>query len=190
MFRSRLSALLVLTVVFAADSLRAQSVPVVAISTEQIQAVLKTITAVQGDQQIRVVDLGPLNLAVGVLHRAKTTDTPGAVINGLLHTDVTETYVILSGGGTLVTGGTIVNGRAFPADNEVVTVLAGPSISGPIQNPAFRVVKTGDVIIIPAGTPHGWTAVADHVDYLSIRPDPKKVLPAGYVNPTIAPQPR
>lgn len=186
MFRRSCLAL-ILSLAAGVSSLWAQSpVPVVPISAEQIQAVVKTITAAQGDQQIRVVDLGAINLAVGVLHRAKTTDTPGAPINGLLHSDITETYVIISGGGTLVTGGTIANGRAFPADNEVVTVLAGPSVSGPIQNPTFRVVKTGDVIIIPAGTPHGWTAVADHVDYLSIRPDPKKVLPAGYVNPTIA----
>lgn len=27
----------------------------------------------------------------------------------------------------------------------------------------------------------------DHVTYLSIRPDPDKVLPAGWVNPVIAP---
>lgn len=157
----------------------------VAIDAAEVQRVLSTITAPQGDQQIKVVDMGRYNLAVGVLHRGKTTDAPGTPINGLAHAQVTETYVILSGEGTLVTGGTQANPRAFPADNEVVTTLAGPSTSGPIQNGTRRRVKTGDVIIIPAGVPHGWTEVPDHVDYLSVRPDQDKVLPAGYVHPTI-----
>ncbi len=173
--------------VAAVPGLAAQGPPTssVAIDVAEVQKVLSTITAPQGDQQIRVVDMGRYNLAVGVLHRGKTTDTPGAPITGLVHSQITETYVILSGEGTLVTGGSLQNPRAFPADNEVVTTLAGPSTAGPIQNGSMRRVKTGDVIIIPAGVPHGWTKVPDHVDYLSIRPDQDKVLPAGYVHPTI-----
>jgi hypothetical protein len=31
--------------------------------------------------------------------------------------------------------------------------------------------------------PHGFTEITDHIDYLSIRPDPNKVLEHGYVNP-------
>lgn len=173
--------------VLAGPVLSAQAPPhdAVAIDAAEVQRVLSTITAPQGDQQIKVVDMGRYNLAVGVLHRGKTTDTPGAPINGLVHAQVTETYVIISGEGTLVTGGTLANPRAFPADNEVVTTLAGPSTTGPIQNGTRRRVKTGDVIVIPAGVPHGWTEVPDHVNYLSVRPDQDKVLPAGYVHPTI-----
>jgi uncharacterized RmlC-like cupin family protein len=48
-----------------------------------------------------------------------------------------------------------------------------------------RVVGPGDIVIIPATVPHGWIDIADHVDYLSVRPDPDRVLPAGYVNPVI-----
>lgn len=169
----------------AAASAQAPPQAAIAIDIAEIQKVLATITAPQGDQQIRVVDMGRYNLAVGVLHRGKTTGAAGAPINGLVHSQVTETYVILSGAGTLVTGGSLANPRAFPADNEVVTTLAGPSTSGPIQNGTGRPVKTGDVIIIPAGVPHGWTNVPDHVDYLSIRPDQDKVLPAGYAHPLI-----
>ena len=43
----------------------------------------------------------------------------------------------------------------------------------------------GSALYIPAGVPHGWTDIADHVDYLSVRPDPDRVLPAGYVNPAL-----
>lgn len=183
--RTAVSAMVVASSLMATLGAQAPPKDSVAIDAAEVQRVLSTITALQGDQQITVVDMGKYNLAVGVLHRGKTTDTPAAPINGLVHSQVTETYVIISGEGTLVTGGTLANPRAFPADNEVVTTLAGPSTSGPIQNGTRRRVKTGDVIIIPAGVPHGWTEVPDHVDYLSVRPDQDKVLPAGYVHPTI-----
>ena len=49
---------------------------------------------------------------------------------------------------------------------------------------ALKVSQTGDIIIIPAGTPHGWSDIPDHVDYLSFRPS-QRVLTAGYVHPSI-----
>src|SRR5205823_6471869 len=52
------------------------------------------------DQQIRVVDIGKYNVAVGVLHRAgKARQT------AISHAQVTEIYHIISGSGTFVTGG-------------------------------------------------------------------------------------
>jgi quercetin dioxygenase-like cupin family protein len=45
-------------------------------------------------------------------------------------------------------------------------------------------VKAGDIIIIPAGVPHGWAEIPEHVDYLSFRPS-ARVLEAGYVNPAL-----
>jgi hypothetical protein len=106
---------------------------------------------------------------------------------GIAHDGQTETYIIVSGPGTLVTGGKIVNGRKSGPDSEVTKVLNGPSCSGTIAGTDVvkRQVKTGDIIIIPAGVPHGWTDIIDHVDYLSVRPDPERVLAAGYVNPAL-----
>ena len=43
-----------------------------------------------------------------------------------------------------------------------------------------KLVNVGDIIIIPAGTPHGWSNIPDHVDYLSFRPS-QSALTAGYV---------
>jgi uncharacterized RmlC-like cupin family protein len=65
--------------------------------------------------------------------------------------------------------------------------LNGPSCSGVIagDDVVKRVVNPGDIVIIPATVPHGWTDIADHVDYLSVRPDPDRVLPAGYVHPSL-----
>jgi len=107
-------------------------------------------------------------------------------VGGISHDDETETYIIVSGGGTLVTGGTIVNGARSGPESQVTKVLNGPSCSGQIVgNVTKKPVVPGDIIIIPFGVPHGWTDIADHVDYLSVRPDPDHVLQSGYVNPLI-----
>jgi hypothetical protein len=112
---------------------------------------------------------------------------PDGAVGGILHDHQTETYIIVSGGGTLVTGGHIVNGRRSAPDSDVTRVLNGPSCNGIIAGADVvrKVVKTGDVIIIPAGVPHGWTDIADHVDYLSVRPDPDRVLAKDYVHPAL-----
>jgi len=116
-----------------------------------------------------------------------TTIPAGATPGGISHDHQTETYIVVSGGGTLVTGGRIANGRKSAPESDVTKVLNGPSCSGAIvgDDVVKKVVKTGDIIIIPANVPHGWTEITDHVDYLSVRPDPDRVLPAGYVNPVI-----
>src|SRR4030095_14624224 len=107
------------------------------ITDEQVKA----INALPGvDRQIVSVDIGKLNEAIGIIHRGPTTppaagrgatggagrgagargepcgeqaSTPPAAgtPGGISHDHQTETYVIVSGGGTLVTGGHIMNGR-------------------------------------------------------------------------------
>jgi hypothetical protein len=114
-----------------------------------------------------------------------STPPGNSVPGGIAHDSQTEGYYIVSGGGTLITGGRIVNGRKSGPDAEVTKVLNGPSCSGTMAGDLVRkVVKTGDIVIIPAGVPHGWTDITDHVDYLSFRPS-DHVLEAGYVHPAI-----
>ena len=115
-----------------------------------------------------------------------STPPSGATPGGIAHDSQTEGYLIISGGGTLVTGGHIVNGRKTAPDASVTTELNGPSCGGMIagSDVVKKVVKTGDIVIIPAGVPHGWTDIGDHVDYLSFRPS-DHVLKAGYVHPSI-----
>jgi mannose-6-phosphate isomerase-like protein (cupin superfamily) len=115
-----------------------------------------------------------------------STPPPAGTPTGLSHDSQTEGYYIVSGGGTVVTGGHVVNGRKSAADAEVTKVLNGPSCSGFMvgNDVVKKVVKTGDIIIIPAGVPHGWTDIGDHVDYLSFRPSDHS-LEAGYVHPSI-----
>lgn len=180
------------------------------ITAEEVALVNKTPGV---DRQLVNVDIGKSNLAVGVIHRGRTgapatPATPAApaapaappvpcgdklaspppnTASGIAHDGQTETYIIISGSGTLVTGGRIVNGRRSAPDSQVTRVLNGPSCSGPIvgDDVVRRVVKVGDIIIIPAGVPHGWTDIGDHVDYLSVRPDPDRVIPQLYTHPLL-----
>lgn len=149
---------------------------------ENIQAVLDSPEG-GTDRQIRVVDIGPSNVAVGILHRQATDGSDGPV-RGIVHSEVTEVYYILSGSGTLVTGGEIVN-RSEPMEGPIVDEVVGPSFTGESRGGHSRVVSEGDVVVIPAGLFHGWPDVPDHVTYLSVRPDPNQVLPAGYANPAL-----
>jgi mannose-6-phosphate isomerase-like protein (cupin superfamily) len=184
------------------------------IGDEDVKAVLKhavdTKRAIP-DNTIRVIDMNKYQLGVAVIHRGAmggAANAGGAASNpapatasptqacgaqrpnvtgpaGILHDDTAESYVVISGSATLITGGTIVNGRRSAPGDEVTTVLNGPSCSGTMVGYTSRNIKTGDVIIIPEGVPHGFSAVPDQITYLSIRPDLKKVLQHGYVNPAL-----
>ncbi len=136
-----------------------------------------------GDKQIRVVDMGKYNMGVGIIHRGPTNDKPGDPISVLYHDYTAETYIIVSGSGILTTGGVIDNKRASTGPP---VVMNGPGGGGQAGRGAYsRKVTTGDIIIIPTGVAHGWSQITDHVDYLSVRPDPDRVLPAGWVYPTL-----
>jgi hypothetical protein len=115
-----------------------------------------------------------------------TAPVTGGSAGGIAHDQQTEGYLIISGGGTMITGGHIVNGRRSGPESEVTKILNGPSCSGAIvgADAVKKLVKVGDIIIIPAGVPHGWAEITDHVDYLSFRPS-ARVLEAGYTNPAI-----
>lgn len=175
------------------------------ITSEQVQAVLKSSNAT--DKTLQVFDLGATQMSVAIVHRGKSAPSqaaarpagaprcglgapPASLTAGqpgmIAHSDTVETYIVTSGGGTLVTGGQIVNGAPSAADSDVTRVLNGPSCSGQVYGATVsRVMKVGDIAVIPAGVPHGWTAIGDEVTYLSVRPDPKKVLQPGYVNPAL-----
>ena len=68
------------------------------------------------DKQIKVVDIGKdTNVAIGILER--DTLASQLEVAAIVHHNVTEVYYILSGGGTLVTGGSLENTREFPPDS-------------------------------------------------------------------------
>jgi len=153
------------------------------ITAAEIREVREKNEPPKTDQQLRVVDMGKYNLGVGIIHRGPTKD--GEPMIGFTHDVTDEAYVILSGSGTLVTGGTMIHPTPIAKDSEPYLVLNGPTMQGNVKDGYSRVVGPGDVIIIPANVFHGWAQITDHIDYLSFRPDPDHVLPAGYIHPTI-----
>jgi quercetin dioxygenase-like cupin family protein len=178
------SVLVVLSLSHAVTFSQAGAPPNIAfdIPKTDIDLVLKNAPPSPPDRQLRVVDMGKYNLGVGIIHRGPTNDKPGDPIAMIYHDYTAETYIITSGSGILTTGGTIVNKKASAG----VNVMNGPSGNGTAGTGAYsRKVQEGDIIIIPTGVGHGWSQITDHVTYLSVRPDPDRVLPAGYVYPLL-----
>jgi len=153
------------------------------ITKADIDYVLKNAPPSPPDRQLRIVDMGKYNLGIGVIHRGPTNDKPGDPISVIYHDFTPEVYIITSGSGTLTTGGLIENKRASEG---IPNVMNGPSGNGTAGRGAYsRVVREGDIIIMPNKVAHGWSQITDHVTYLSVRPDPDRVLPAGYVYPML-----
>src|ERR1700676_4638202 len=110
------------------------------ISDEDVKAVLKHAVDTKRtipDNTIRVIDMDKYQLGVAVVHRgamggggganagaaaagaspACGEQRPGAAgPTGIFHDDTAESYVVISGSATLVTGGTVVNGRRSAPD--------------------------------------------------------------------------
>lgn len=152
------------------------------ISRAEVEAtVQKTASAAVSDQAIRVVSINDeYNVGVGVVHRSKTNGPSTG--GGVEHSQITEVYHVIEGSATLVTGGTIENGRESSPESNVVKVLNGPSTQGGmVDNGVSRKVGPGDVVIIPPNTPHWFSEITSpQIVYLVVRVDPHKVLPAGY----------
>jgi len=81
--------------------------------------------------------------------------------NAIVHATGWEVHHIVDGSGTIVTGGTLVR-SVDDTGARVATIADGES----------RTVSKGDVIIVPAGTPHWYPQIDGSVTYLEIRYDP------------------
>ena len=85
---------------------------------------------------------------VNIVHRQKPA---GAIA----HPGNTELHYIIEGSGTVVTGGTIVRAPGGAA----ATIEGGET----------RKVARGDVLIVPAGSPHWYSVVEGKITYLEVR---------------------
>ncbi len=118
------------------------------------------------DMPVRVVEAGGHYLGVAVLRRTSADQ------NALVHDKIDEIYYVLEGGGTLVTGGVLINGKQTSGSPTI-----GPGWSGTsIQGGQSRRITVGEVVIIPAGTPHMFSQLDGPVRYLVYRVDPSQVL--------------
>ena len=146
---------------------RAQSKPLssTVISKEEWEAVSKAEQdKYTQDMNVKVMDLGYEHYSVGIIHRASThnrpaggggargnqpppepcgrhmdTLPPGGTPGGLTHDFQTEGYYVVSGGGTMILDGYIVNGRHTDIEPN------GMSCSGMAYGTKKVEVKAGDV---------------------------------------------
>ena len=127
------------------------------------------------DQQIRHVDAGHGYLGVGVLHRP--VKKAGTELRAIQHHKQSEMYHVLTGSGTLVTSSTMSDSTPIDPNGNTVRQLTGPSSRGVIvARGQRRLIKKGDIVIIPAGVAHGFSEITEPIQYLVFRIDPEKLV--------------
>jgi mannose-6-phosphate isomerase-like protein (cupin superfamily) len=77
-----------------------------------------------------------------------------------VHEKETDTFYVLDGEATFVTGGTMIGGRTSRPNQQL-----GQSIQGGNSYHLSR----GDVIVIPAGTPHWFKEVSRSISYYTVK---------------------
>ncbi len=77
-----------------------------------------------------------------------------------VHAKDADLIYVLEGSATLVTGGTVVDGKTIATDE-----VRGTSI----QDGETRTITKGDVIVVPAGTPHWFKEVKGPVLYYVVK---------------------
>jgi mannose-6-phosphate isomerase-like protein (cupin superfamily) len=129
------------------------------------------------DATLRVVSIGD-DYNVGIFAVRRTPVNGRAVPDAYQHHDITEVYEVVSGGGTLVTGGSLENPTEFRPDDPSVVKLMGPTAQGvAIKGGTSQHIGPGDVVVIPANTPHGFAELApEGISYVVVRIDPHRVL--------------
>ena len=112
------------------------------------------VTFVAADQVAKGGSLATApNLSITVAHRAE----PGMVE---VHDKETDTFYVLAGSATIVTGGRMVGGTdTGPGQHRGTDITGGQ---------AQRLAK-GDVMVIPAGVPHWFKEVPSSIDYYVVK---------------------
>jgi mannose-6-phosphate isomerase-like protein (cupin superfamily) len=117
-------------------------------NAELMETLRKNMASAQGGMSSSAVS-NTDQYRINVVHRDHAA---GAIA----HPGNTELHYIIDGAGTIVTGGTILRG-------------AGGANAATIDNGVTRHVVKGDVVIIPANTPHWYKEVEGGITYLEVR---------------------
>ena len=144
------------------------------ISAAQIEAHKQSMLAAkQTDIAMTMVKMGggsdANQIGVSVVLRPVGEDNKYYAI----HDDVAEVYYVIEGKGTMKVGGTISDWERRP-----VSLENGEGSRGTTSVGAKDVtIAKGDMLIIPAGTPHKWESSDQFTYYVVVRADPKGVAP-------------
>src|SRR5258706_10914086 len=90
-----------------------------------------------------------------------------------IHDDVAEVYYVIAGKGTMKLGGTITDWERRPVSVENGEGSRGTTAVGTKD----VTIAKGDMLIIPAGTPHKWEASDEFTYYVVVPADPKGGAP-------------
>jgi mannose-6-phosphate isomerase-like protein (cupin superfamily) len=116
-------------------------------SAEALAAALKIAKATEGGMTTSNVSTTD-QYSINIVHRAKPAGPAQ-------HAGNTELHYIIEGSGTVITGGTLVRGAT-----------AG---SATITNGVTQRVSKGDVLIVPANSPHWYSQIDSEITYLEVR---------------------
>jgi hypothetical protein len=140
--------------------------PATDITAKDIASFIKALPKdAVSDRPIRIVNVGGYQVGIYGVFRPRTI--PGDAIRH--ETTTSEVYYMLSGSGTLVTGGTITG-------TKTVVGPASANRGERIEGGVTRKMVAGDIVIIPGRTPHWWSQLDSDIEYLIVRPDPDSRL--------------
>ncbi len=148
--------------------------PATLIGAEQIEEHKQNMVAVGAtDIPMNLVSMGggsdDYQVGVSLVVRYEGREN----LNYAVHDDVAEVYYVLEGRGRMRVGGTITDWTRRPYSegngrgSRGTTAVGSEEIS----------IKKGDMLIIPAGTPHKWDMADEFTAYVVVRVDPEGVAP-------------
>ena len=161
--------------------------PATLITAEQIEEHKQRMIAVhETDVAMTMVEMGGASetyqVGVSMVVRYEGQSNP----NYSVHDDVAEVYYVVEGKGRMRLGGTITDWERRPVSIENGQGSRGTEAVGSREIN----IKKGDMLIIPAGTPHKWDYADEFTAYMVVRMDPEGVAPllklgeAEYIAPT------
>lgn len=119
-------------------------------SAADLQAALARLPTDRPNAVARVFTLDPYN--VGVEQRQPRPQGAAA------HADRAELFYVINGSGTMLTGGTISDGKQSGVNTQGTTITGGTRIE----------FKTGDFIMVPSGVPHQFVDLKTAVQVMSL----------------------
>ncbi len=121
-----------------------------------LQTALAKLPADRPASSVRVFSLDPYNVAV----EQRQPREQGAAS----HADRAELFFVIDGTGTMLTGGTITDGKPSGVNTQGTTINGGTRIE----------FKKGDFIMVPSGVPHQFVDLKAPVQVMSMYlPNPK-----------------
>ena len=119
-------------------------------SAADLQAALAKLPTDRPNAAARVFSLDPYNVSV----EQRQPRPQGAAS----HADRAELFYVIDGSGTMLTGGTITDGKQSGVNTQGTTITGGTRIE----------FKTGDFIMVPSGVPHQFVDLKAPVRVMSM----------------------